>query len=287
MRQLVYIWKSFQLKIWNKRFFLFAVLIFVIGWRVTVPLRHISEAYQYPVSGYLFPFLMCSFTFLAFFWFGVIYVGADAPYMQYVNMFQVIRTGRVKWAVGQIAGIILRSFLMTFWTAACAMLPVMGRLDLSPGWGKLLYTVAMTPGIEQQYGLEYDIFYDALTRFSPAELMGLCILVTSLAVAFVGMMMFVISLYAGRTTAVTCATGYTLALFIVLNVIPQSRQRLAFFVPAIWPEVARIGTKSIGFYILPDIPYMLIVLTAGISGMSILALYKIRTVEFSWENEDL
>ena len=287
MRLLPFIWESFRMKVLNRKHALFFLVILVVAWRYSEPVLRLSRDVNYPVSPCLFPFLMCSYSFLAQFWFGVVYVGSDAPFMQHVNMFQVIRTGRRVWAVGQIVGIILRSFVITAETAFCAMVPVLFRLDLSAGWGKLLHTVAMKPEMGTQYGFNYAIFYDALTRFSPLELMLLCILITSLVVSFVGVLMFTVGLYAGRTLALAVATGLTLSLFLVLNLPPMLRQGLAYFIPTIWPEIARIGSKSIGRYMLPGIPYMLLFLAVGIAVMSVLILWKVRTVEFSWEDEDI
>lgn len=44
------------------------------------------------------------FVFLILFWFGIIYINSDIPYMQHSNMYQIIRTGRISWALGQLGG---------------------------------------------------------------------------------------------------------------------------------------------------------------------------------------
>ncbi len=99
--------------------------------------------------------------------------------------------------------------------------------------------------------------------------------------------MFTVGLYAGKPLSITCATALALSFFLVINLTAQVRQKLAYFIPTVWPEVARIATPDYGYYWLPSIPYMLTFLLAGILAMSSMILLKIGKVEFLWENEDI
>ena len=72
----------------------------------------------------------------------MIYVNSDVPFMQHINMYQVIRAGRRRWAVGQLVGIGIRSFFLVAVSAAAVVLPFWGRLEFSSDWGKLIYTLA-------------------------------------------------------------------------------------------------------------------------------------------------
>ena len=270
----------------NRRVAIFFALMLVVSWRYSKPVKTFSIAADYPVSWCLFPFLMCSFTFLIFYWFGIIYVNSDVPFMQMNNMYQLLRTGRKKWALCQITGIILRSFVMTIMTAVCSILPFVERLDLSSGWGKLLHTAAMTDAMDK-YHFEYIIYYEALVKFTPFQLMLLCVIITALCSAFIGLLMFAVSLYRSRTVAVACATTLTIALFLVLNTPSFERYKIAFFIPTIWPEIARLYVPQFGYYWLPSIKYMLTFLCLGIVLFSAVILRKTNTIEFRWENEDM
>ena len=286
MHIFTYLWMNIRIKILNKKILLFFAMIITISWRDTDPIRQMSISVDYPVSGCLFPFLICSFTFLVFFWFGVIFVNSDAPFMQVINMYHMVRTGRKVWAAGQLLGIIFRAFLLTAGTAICAMLPVLFRLDVSSGWGRFLHTAAMT-NAQELYGFEYIIYYESLVRFTPLGLMFLSILVTSLVASFIGILMFLLGLYAGRGISIAVVTGLALALFPVINMAAQVRQKLAFFVPTIWPEVARIFVPEYGYYWMPSIHYILFFLLIGIFVMAGLILWKVERAEFQWENEEV
>ena len=66
------------------------------------PLRELTYSIKYPVTWCVFPFMISNLSFLILFWFGIIYINSDIPYMQHSNMYQIIRTGRISWALGTI-----------------------------------------------------------------------------------------------------------------------------------------------------------------------------------------
>ena len=90
-----------------------------------------------------------------------------------------------------------------------------------------------------------------------------------------------------KIAAVAGGLALTIALFPVLNIHPMIRHKLAFFIPTIWAELARIATPDYGYYWLPSIPYMFGFLIAGILCMTVIILIKVKKIEFNWENEDI
>lgn len=286
MKMLQYIWKSSMLKVWNQKIATFAVVIAVSCWSQAQPLKRFVCDVDYPVSWCLFPFAMCNFSFLLLFWFGIIYINSDVPFMQHINMYHVLRTGRKRWAMGQIGGILNRSFAAVLFTAVCTALPVAFHLELTNEWGKLLKTAAMT-NVMSEYEWNYIIYYEIFGEFTPLQLMAITVALCTLISTFVGMLMFLICLYANRICSVAGAAAFALLLFFVLNMHPKIRQKLAFFVPAVWPNVARIATPDYGYYWLPPIYYMFLFLLSGIAVMSAIIILRVKKIEFHWENSDL
>ena len=117
--------------------------------------------------------------------------------------------------------------------------------------------------------------------------MAITVALCTLISTFVGMLMFLICLYANRICSVAGAAAFALLLFFVLNMHPKIRQKLAFFVPAVWPNVARIATPDYGYYWLPPIYYMFLFLLSGIAVMSAIIILRVKKIEFHWENSDL
>ena len=134
MRLLKYIWKNTVLKCFNSKMAVFIILMLVTSRSYLNPLREFSVAVNYPVSWCVFPFVMCSFTYLIIFWFGVIYVNSDVPFMQHVNMYHAIRVGRKCWALGLIGGIFIRSVVLTVVAVICTILPLLPDIEWSNEW---------------------------------------------------------------------------------------------------------------------------------------------------------
>ena len=281
-----YIWKNSMLKIFNSKMATFLVVLMVISWSYTQPLLRFVRAVDYPVNWCLFPFILCKYSFLILFWFGIIYIHSDVPFMQHVQMYHILRIGRKKWAVGQIGGIICRSVTAVFLTAVCTVLPVITRMEWTNQWGKLLRTAAMTDAAVQ-YGFEYIFYYEIFAEYTPLELMLLTVLLCSMIAAFIGIFMFLVCLYANWIVAVSGAAAICLLLFAVLNMHPKIRIILARVVPPVWANIARIKTADYGYYWLPSIPYMFGFLTIGITCMTVIILMKVKKVEFNWENDDM
>lgn len=286
MKQLQYIWKTSALKIYNSKVATFALVIIVTCWSYNRPLNMFIDSVNYPVSWCIFPFLMSSFPFLILFWFGIIYINSDVPFMQHINMYQILRTGRKRWAVGQVGGIFLRSFATVFFTVVCTILPLLPRIELTNEWGKLLKTAAMTNAMSV-YQFKYVVYYEIFSEYTPLQLVGICFLLCVLIATFIGTFMFLISLYSSKVLSVAGAMAMAILLFFVINMHPKIRQKLAFFVPTVWAEVARIASPEHGYYWLPSISYMLAFLIIGIGFMTALIVHKVKRVEFNWENEDV
>ena len=286
MKLLQYTWKNSMMKIINSKMAVFAILMFVMSRTYVDPIRRFSVEADYPSSWCVFPFIMCSFTYLIMFWFGIIYVNSDVPFMQHVNMYHAIRAGRQRWALGQIGGIFIRSVVLVVLAVICTILPLMPDIEWSNEWGKLLRTAGMTNALTR-FDSSVVIYYEIFSEFTPVQLMGLEILLCVFICTFIGVLMFLLSLLLNKMAAVAGSLVLAIALFPVLNMHPLLRHKLALFVPSIWAEAARSATPDYGYYWLPSIPYMFGFLIVGILCMTAFILVKIKKIEFNWENEDI
>lgn len=286
MKQMQYIWKTSILKILNGKTIAFAVIMLAMCWDYNRPMNRFIDAVDYPVSWCVFPFFMTRNVFLIMFWIGSIYINSDVPFMQHVNMYQVIRTGRRRWTIGQIGGIFVRSLAAVLVTVLCTILPLLPKVAFTNEWGKLLHSAAVTDAANV-YHFEYFVYYEILGTYTPMQLMGICILLCTVISGFMGMLLFLISLYSNKALAVALAFALAVLLFFVENVVPNSQYQMALFVPTIWPQVAKSATTHIGYYWMPSLPYMFVFLTVSICIMTVLILHKMKTTEFDWENDDI
>lgn len=73
----------------------------------------------------------------------------------------------------------------------------------------------------------------------------------------------------------------------VENSFPQFRYLAARLAPSVWLEVARAKTPNLGYFWYPSIEYVLFALILSGIVLSLLILWKVRHMEFHWENEDI
>lgn len=291
MKLFRYTRKTFGLKMRNIKVALFLFLLLVIPWDFSQPYLIYIKEWDYPISWCIFPFYLASFGFLTLFYFGIIYINSDVPFMQHINMYQVIRTGRLRWAIGQIGAIFLRSLTITLLMVLFTILPFLGRIEWSADWGKMVYTLASERRVLSEFIVENDLdfrfYYEILDRFTPIQLMALAVAVCTLICTFLGLAMFLISLYGGRLPAVAAAAALVLMLYFCENFPLQKYKRLmAHFVPTYWAEIALMETRTSGYYRMPSLTYMFAFLGIAIAGMSALICLRAKHVEFEWENED-
>lgn len=284
MKQIYYTWRTYLNNIRHIRIIYFMIVIFIFLIRYNRPLLQYSADMDYPVTIWVFPFLMSSFSFLTLFYFLFIYINTDLPFMQRVQMYQILRMGRKRWIFGQIGYLLLRSFtmvLLTFFLSVIALLP---HVELEAGWGKLIQTAALT-GAQSEYDFQYPFFNEAFIEFTPLQLLLLTISICTLILMLISMAMLVLCLYINRSVAVSFAVGNVVLLFMVNNTHPRMRMQVSKFVPVCWAEVARVATPAYGFYWLPSVSYMLTVLIIAIIICSVLVVRKINTIEFNWEDD--
>ena len=249
------------------------------------PVVRASKDLDCGAAPWAFPFLLSNIFFLLLFMVGIIYYFSDVPFMQYKNMYQVIRTGRMRWAAGQIGAIFAQAFLLMAANVVFSMLLLTGSCEYTLGWGKLYHTLALTGGSES-YQFLFFFSYETMQLFTPLELLGLTVLLGTLVIAFIGLFMFVVSLYISRSVAVTAAFLMVTMIYLVENIHPLLKRWMAMFAPVNWMRVTHIGIKLHDSFLQPSVPYMLAVLTAGILTCASFICLKIKKTEFQWYKEE-
>ena len=131
-----------------------------------------------------------------------------------MNMYHAIRVGRKRWALGQIGGIFIRSVVLTVVAAVCTILPLLPDIEWSNEWGKLLMTAAMTRALTQ-FDSSVFIYYEIFSEFSPLQLIGLEILLCVCICTFIGVLMFLLSLFLNKIAAAAGSLALAIALFPV------------------------------------------------------------------------
>lgn len=284
-KQISYLLQVFLQKLQQSRTFTLMILEMYILYIYTQPVIKFSEASSYPSAVWTLPFMFSNIYFLFLFMLGVIYYFSDVPFMQHFSMYQIIRTGRKRWVLGQIGSVILQSGFLMIFNFAMSILWLFGHCEWTTGWGKLLHTAALTNAADY-YGFLFEVPYSAMQKYSPIELVLMTLVIGTLVISFIGILMFALSLVLGRIWAIAAAVVMVVMIYLVHNAHPAGVQKLSMFAPVTWMQTTMIGTKMYSYYTRPPLEYMIFALLVGILLLGCFIFWRVRYVEFLFTNED-
>lgn len=272
-------------KIFSSKTLVLLILEFFIIHTYMQGLVDCSKAYDYPCAPWVMPFYFSSSYVILINMFMIIYYFSDAPFMQYHNLYQIMRYGRIRYSIVNIIAIIIEAVLYMITSFVFTVICLIGHIDFTLTWGKLLHTIGATQETKNAE-IFMDISYDIMQKFTPLEAMLQMLVIGSLVLAFVGLLMYVISLYFSRAAAVVVAVAMTAMGYVALEAIPIMGKKIAVISPVSWLFFTRIENTYFGVYLLPTRSYIFTFLGIGIVICIALILIKSRTVEYDFYKED-
>lgn len=280
--QIKFGWRLFVNRTVSIRMFTLLLLLGFVYHIFLTPLNSFVKSVNHPVCPFIFPFLLSDIYFLVLFMAAVVYYFSDAPFMKNWTMYQVIRTGRVRWAFGQIETILISSFTFVILAIGMTGILLLPNVTLSEGWGKVLYTLSMT-GASGDFNIPFSIPYEIISRYTILEGLGVTILVGGMVIAFIGLLMFCISLIGSRLLANVVAMVFVIMPMIQLN-IGMAVPELDYVSPVSWMNLSKIDITGIG----SGLPFSYCIVLLGIMNilLSMAIVWKIRTVDFQMVKED-
>ena len=282
MSQIKFGWRLFVNRTISIRMFTLLLLLGFVYHIFLTPLNSFVKSVNHPICPFIFPFLLSDIYFLVLFMAAVVNYFSDAPFMKNWTMYQVIRTGRVRWAFGQIETILISSFTFVILAIGMTGILLLPNVTLSEGWGKVLYTLSMT-GVSGDFNIPFSIPYEIISRYTVLEGLGVTILVGGMVIAFIGLLMFCISLIGSRLLANVVAMVFVIMPMIQLN-IGMAVPELDYVSPVSWMNLSKIDITGTG----KGLPLSYCVTILGIMSilLSIVIIWKIRTVDFQMVKED-
>jgi hypothetical protein len=213
------------------------------------------------------------------------YFYSDVPFIQRNAMYHIIRCGRIKWGIIQIESIMISSFvfnMVSFIISVSAMIPYVA---FETGWGKILYTLSRTDA-RKIYEIALYVPYNSLREYSPLQLMLLTLLLLWLAGSCLGLMMFAVSLWAGKTVAVLLASLWCILPIILDDFISIWKPLFTHLSPLSWVRILDIGSMKYNTPVLPTLSYILIAYTVLCIIFGWAALTKLKSVDLKWSDEE-
>lgn len=280
--QIKFGWRLFVNRTVSIRMFTLLLLLGFVYHIFLTPLNSFVKSVNHPICPFIFPFLLSDTYFLILFMAAVVYYFSDVPFMKNWTMYQVIRTGRVRWALGQIETILISSFTFVILAIGMTGILFLPNITLTEGWGKVLYTLSMT-GTSGDFNIPFSIPYEIISSYTVLEGLGVTILVGGMVIAFIGLLMFCISLIGSRLLANVVAMVFVIMPMIQLN-IGMAVPELDYVSPVSWMNLSEIDITGTG----SGLPFSYCVATLGIMSilLSMAIIWKIKTVDFQMVKED-
>lgn len=270
MNVLSYIRQVLIKKITGYRLISVCILISYLIYIYTKPLRMLSTDLSCKITPWFFPFIQSNLYYAYIFLLSIIYIFSDTPFLHYENMYEMIRTGRRKWAIGQVGGIIMISIgiMIYSWIISCVC--IFDKAEWSAGWGAALNTISMTDAANN-YEFLFSILYETIKCYSPYILLLITLVVGSLVISTIGLGMFLCGLVWGREAAVVLSSGLIFLLFLADNFPYLRGVMTSRYIPVSWIRVTEIGIKIHGSQYMPPLPYVIGVL----SGINIVLAFGV------------
>lgn len=278
----------YSLQISRDKFFspragsLFLVVLFCFYTRFS-PLREFTEMVGYDVTPWIFPCLLSNLSFQLTIAFCGAYFFSEVPFMQYKEMYQMIRCGRVRWATAHILSILELSTALSASLMILSVLFLVPRISFSLQWGEVIHTLAQTNASQL---LPFAVPYNLLASYTPVQAMMIAFLLMIGIFFFLGLFMFAISLFLSRIYAVAAVTFLAAWSVIIYNMPYYYQRTYSYFAPLSWLNIAEVNKRVTGLYILPDYLYISIALMVLPVILSYIIVARIKNMDCYWYNED-
>ncbi|MBQ2980892.1 MAG: hypothetical protein IJD58_02075 [Lachnospiraceae bacterium] len=170
---------------------LIMVLIFIHS--TTKGLSDICSYTGVQSAPWIFPFLYMPFYSKMLFFFPLVLIFSNAPFVDKNQLYVLIRAGKSKWCIGQTLYIIAASALYFIFIMAFSIVLNFDCIEFTGEWGKLLNTLANTD-MNFKFQLDFDVEKDVINMFTPMGAMWFTFLHSWISGVILGFAMFLFNM---------------------------------------------------------------------------------------------
>lgn len=253
----------------SPRIFLIVILLGAYFHSRISPLYSFCAQYAIGVSPGLFSFLMSDAHVVLIVSLGALLLFCDAPFIDLEHPYIILRSGKRKWAVGQITYIAISSAVFTMYLFLLTLLLLLPYLEFGKEWGKAIGTLVLT-GAGMDFNVTIPFGQYIYFGYSPVAAVLLSLFLCFSVVFFLGILMFYLNLRINRMTG--SITGAMLILWQL--VIPKTNTNLIRYSPISWMKLEEIDRNGTTVY--PNLIYVLVVLYGMAILLAVLSILCMR-----------
>mgnify|MGYP004508492883 CR=1 FL=1 len=198
---------------------------------------------------------------------------SDVPFMAGEELYVVLRIGKEKWAHRNCYYILLSGILLSALLTLLSILVILPAVNLKNEWGAMYQTLSLS-----EIASDIDINSNAMNEFTPYELMLHIFLIDALAFAFMGMLLYTLSLFISKVFA------YTIVVLIVFlqSIFGKMGLMLDNFLPFSWISTShwRFGYDKHS----PDLIYIYTAFCMLLFLLAVVSEWKIKRMD--WQSRE-
>lgn len=224
-------WK-YDCRIWIA---VFIVLIFIHSF--TKGLSDFCDYTGVKSSPWIFPFLYMQYYNKMLFFFPLILIFSNAPFIDKNQLYVLVRAGRSKWCIGQMCYIFIASALYFALVMIFSIVLNIDCIEFTDEWGKVLNTLANT-NMGTQFHIGFSPDRNVINMFSPLGAMWFTFLHSWISGVILGMETFLFNMKMK-------GSGTFLASFLlVFSAVASKQISLVNMSPISWSTLNYIQLKS-------------------------------------------
>lgn len=277
---------SIQYKVFSTRTITTIVLMLLCNIVFSVPILNFASDTGYKVNVMTLPFFLCNLSYMCAFVPIAIYYFSQVPFLNYSEMYCVIREGKTKWALKHILHIVFMSYIFMFLLEVTSIIPYIFRGDFSNKWGEVITTLSIT-NRWMDYGTS-EILYTILEHYSPYKSMAIIFLFVGLVICFLGVFMFSMSLLFTRLIAMCSGMIFEVLMITAFNMRTIDNY-LIYLSPFSWTDLSIFGRKYDGveyFNGTPTMGWCVGILLLLIVVLTIISIVRVNHMNFDFTSEE-
>ena len=263
---------SFRKWFLSPRIPVFFLFILSFGFWTSGGVASLAAAMGEGVSPWLLPHYFANPLMMSLFGFLVTFLFNDAPFYDSHTGFVLIRSGRKNWILAQILYVIIASFLNALCWLLASLLPLIGKLQLTGDWGKVILSLAngQADAVAAEQNIVLAIFPDIriCTQHGGLQATLLSFLLLWFVAAFLGFVIFCLNYFLGNNWGVIFSGLLSFLAFFSTSYFVYFffGAKLLYFSPVNWCSLYSLFCS--GNEGAPSLFFVFLILSVG-SGMMI------------------
>lgn len=266
--------QNFRKLKYDYRIWVALIIVLIIIYSLTKRLSDICIYTGVKSSPWIFPFLYMQYYNKMLFFFPLILIFSNAPFIDKNQLYVLIRSGRNKWCFCQMLYIIVASALYFAFIMAFSIVLNLDCIEFTGEWGKILNTLANTTmGTKFQLGFSPE--KDVINMFSPVSAMWFTFLHSWISGIVLGLVVFLFNM------KIKGGGTFLASIMLVFSAVAAKQTSLVMISPISWSTLNYIQLKYNDG--LPSYGYITAFYTIMLFVLFVIIMYSTKRYNFDRE----